>query len=100
MRGESECATGRPRSATCCIRRFLYSRAVGEPFPLPPPSGGVTAVAAPAPGAQNWAGAPSAALDDDGSVVVAYRMRWADGPRDANVIARSDDGERFTTVAT
>ncbi len=59
-------------------------------------------VAVPAPGAgpQHWAGAPSAALDEDGSFVVAYRVRWAEGPRDANVIARSADGERLVTVAT
>jgi hypothetical protein len=67
-------------------------------FPLPTGPGTV-AVAPPAPGAQNWAGAPSAALDDDGSILLAYRMRWA-GPDDANVIARSADGERYETVAT
>ena len=53
--------------------------------------------APPAPGPQNWAGAPSAALDDDGSILLAYRVRWA-GPDDANVIARSTDGERYETV--
>ncbi len=68
-------------------------------FPLPPRAGSV-AVAAPAAGPQNWAGAPSAAQDVDGSLLLAYRIRWADGPQDANVIARSTDGERFETVAT
>ena len=58
---------------------------------------GAVVVPAPAAGPQNWAGAPSAAYDDDGSIVLAYRMRWADGPTDANVIARSTDGERFET---
>jgi hypothetical protein len=55
-------------------------------------------VAVPAPGAgpHQWAGAPSAALDVDGSVVLAYRVR---GGGDRNVIARSPDGEHFTTVA-
>ena len=67
-------------------------------FPLPQGPGTV-AVAPPAPGPQNWAGAPSAALDDDGSILLAYRTRWA-GPDDANVIARSADGERFETVVT
>jgi hypothetical protein len=69
-------------------------------FPLP--GTGRAAVAVPATGAgpQHWAGAPSSALDVDGSFVVAYRVRWADGPRDANVIARSADGEHFETVAT
>ena len=32
--------------------------------------------------------------------MLAYRLRWADGPTDANVIARSTDGERFETVVT
>ncbi|GAB1515783.1 hypothetical protein [Actinophytocola sp. KF-1] len=55
------------------------------------------AVAAPGRGPQRWAGAPSAALDDDGSIVLAYRVR---GDRDRNVLARSADGEHFETVAT
>ena len=67
-------------------------------FPLPTGPGTV-AVAPPAPGPQTWAGAPSAALDDDGSILLAYRVRWA-GPDDANVIARSTDGERYEPVAT
>lgn len=67
-------------------------------FPLPGAEG-VVAVPAPAPGPQNWAGAPTAALEEDGSFVVAYRVRWS-GPQDANVIARSPDGEHFETVAT
>lgn len=68
-------------------------------FPLPTGPGTVV-VPAPAAGPQNWAGAPSAAYDEDGSIVLAYRLRWADGPTDANVIARSADGERFETVVT
>jgi hypothetical protein len=36
-------------------------------------------------------------LDHDGSVVLAYRRR--DDRGDANLIARSADGEAFTTVA-
>jgi hypothetical protein len=68
-------------------------------FPLPIGPGAVV-VPAPAAGPQNWAGAPSAAYDDDGSIVLAYRARWADGPTDANVIARSADGERFETLVT
>ena len=68
-------------------------------FPLPTGPGAVV-VPAPAPGPQNWAGAPSAAYDEDGSIVLAYRLRWAEGPTDANVIARSADGDRFETVVT
>lgn len=56
-----------------------------------------TAVEAPGRGPQQWAGAPSAALDADGTVVLAYRVR---GDRDRNVLARSPDGVHFTTVAT
>jgi hypothetical protein len=69
-------------------------------FPLPTEDGDTVAVPAPGPGPQRWAGAPSAALDVDGSFVLAYRVRWGDGRGDANVIARSADGERFETVAT
>lgn len=55
------------------------------------------AVTAPGRGPRQWAGAPSAALDEDGSVVLAYRVR---GDRDRNVLARSADGVRFEPVAT
>jgi hypothetical protein len=54
-------------------------------------------VPAPGAGPQQWAGAPNAVLDDDGSVVLAYRVR---AEEDFNVVARSADGERFTTIAT
>jgi hypothetical protein len=59
-------------------------------------------VPAPAAGPQNWAGAPSAAFDEAGSIVLSYRLRWAGEPipTDANVIARSDDGVHFETVVT
>lgn len=65
------------------------------PFPLPRLGPATVAVPAPGPGPQRWAGAPSAVLDTDGSVLLAYRVR--DG-KDHNVIARSTDGERFTPV--
>jgi hypothetical protein len=55
------------------------------------------AVAAPGRGPGQWAGAPSTALDDDGSIVLAYRVR---GDRDRNVLARSADGEHVEPVAT
>jgi hypothetical protein len=57
-------------------------------------------VPAPSPGDGNWAGAPSAALDGDGGIVVAYRLRTGEQRGGNVVIARSDDGERLTTVAT
>ncbi|MFI7468750.1 hypothetical protein [Nonomuraea sp. NPDC049646] len=68
-------------------------------FPLPDPGKErhAVAVAAPGRGPQQWAGAPSAALDADGTYVLAYRVRA--GGEDHNAVARSTDGERFTTVA-
>ena len=57
-------------------------------------------VPAPASGEGNWAGAPSAALDATGAVVLAYRVRLADSRGVTNVVARSLDGESFTTLAT
>lgn len=66
-------------------------------FPLPGAAPASVAVPAPGPGPQRWAGAPSAALDTDGSVVLAYRVR---AEEDVNVVARSTDGEAFTTVCT
>ena len=58
------------------------------------------AVPAPGEGAGWWAGAPSAALDDDGTFVVGYRVRNGHDGNDQTVVARSDDGEAFTAVAT
>ena len=61
-------------------------------------------VAAPGDGPGNWAGAPHALLDD-GVHWLSYRVRLAVGPeRDQTrgvetVVARSDDGEHFETVA-
>jgi hypothetical protein len=69
---------------------------------LPLPGSGRVAVAVPAPaaGPLNWAGASSAALDDDGSVVLAYRLRQAADDVAATVVARSHDGETYETVVT
>jgi hypothetical protein len=68
-------------------------------FPLPSAR---SVVAAPAPGTGFgcWAGASSAALDADGSVVVAYRIRNVEQRGAATIVARSEDGERLETVAT
>ena len=70
-------------------------------FPLPG-TGERAVVAAPAPGRgpQHWAGASSAALDADGTFVVAYRTRVTAGDHAATVVARSEDGERLETVVT
>jgi hypothetical protein len=67
-------------------------------LPLPGTTRPVVAAPAPGPGAQNWAGAPGAALEADGSIVLGYRVRHA-GDRDEVVIARSDDGVRLDTAA-
>ena len=68
-------------------------------FPLPGTGRAAVAVPAPAPGPGSWAGAPSAALDDDGSFVIAYRVRVVDQRGAATVIARSPDGEQLSTIA-
>jgi hypothetical protein len=69
-------------------------------FPLP--GAGRAVVAAPAPGTGPgwWAGASCAVLDEDGTFIVAYRVRNGHDGNDETVIARSEDGERLTTVAT
>jgi hypothetical protein len=58
-------------------------------------------VAAPGPGEGFWAGGPSAVLVD-GTYWLAYRLRRPvdRGRGYANVVARSDDGVTFETVAT
>ena len=60
------------------------------------------AVPAPGTGTGFWAGSPSAVLDPEGGVLLAYRVRTGVGPEGGaqTVVARSDDGVAFTTVAT
>jgi hypothetical protein len=69
-------------------------------FPLPGSAASVVAVPAPGEGPRYWAGASSAALDGDGTFVIGYRVRHGHDGDVETVIARSEDGERFTTVAT
>ena len=69
-------------------------------FPLPGTANAVIAVPAPGTGRGWWAGSSSAALDDDGAFVVAYRVRTGEKGRGSTVVARSEDGEHLTTVAT
>jgi hypothetical protein len=69
-------------------------------FPLPGSAEAVAATHAPGSGVGFWAGSSSAALDHDGTFVIAYRVRTGERGRGFNVVARSDDGERLTTVCT
>jgi hypothetical protein len=67
-------------------------------FPLPGMGESVVAIPAPGAGEQRWAGAPSAALDVDGAVYLAYRLRITPDDVAQTIVARSEDGERFETV--
>jgi hypothetical protein len=67
--------------------------------PLPGSAPAVVAASAPGPGPGFWSGASSAVLDDDGSFVVAYRVRNGHDGHDQTVVARSPDGEKLMTVA-
>lgn len=73
--------------------------------PLPSAEHAVTVVPAPGDGPGNWAGAPHA-THVDGVFWLSYRVRrpeglpGEDGRGVSTVVARSEDGERFTTVAT
>src|SRR5215218_7533215 len=69
-------------------------------FPLPGSAAAVVAAAAPGAGPQFWAGAPSAVLDADGTIVIGYRVRNGPDTTDQTVVARSADGERLETVFT
>jgi hypothetical protein len=68
-------------------------------FPLPGTGRAVVAVRAPGTGPGYWAGSSSAALDEDGTFVIAYRVRTGHEGRGSTVVARSEDGEQYTTVA-
>jgi hypothetical protein len=69
-------------------------------FPLPGSARSELAAAAPGSGPQHWAGSSSAALDDDGSFVVAYRLRATADDYAATVVGRSEDGANLETVVT
>ena len=70
------------------------------PRGFPVPGSGVASVVAPAPGPGegSWAGAPSATLDDDGAVILAYRVRSPAERGGVVIVAREDSG-RWTTLA-
>jgi hypothetical protein len=72
---------------------------MNDAFPLPGAGTPVVAVPAPGPGVGWWAGASSAALDDAGGFVIAYRVRTGAAGRGSTFVARSPDGEQCITVA-
>jgi len=69
-------------------------------FPLPGSAEAVAAVPSPGSGVGWWAGSSHVALDEDGTYVIAYRVRTGARGRGSNVVARSEDGEHFTTMCT
>jgi hypothetical protein len=69
-------------------------------FPLPGSARWELAAPAPGHGPQHWAGSSSAARDEDGSFVVAYRVRMTAKQYAATVVARSEDGANLETVVT
>src|SRR5438445_11094397 len=68
---------------------------------LPRPDESTVVIAPPGTGQGYWAGAPSAALGDDG-IYLAYRLRrpLGEGRGYAVAVARSADGVRFETLLT
>jgi hypothetical protein len=70
-------------------------------LPVPSPEHARVVVPAPGEGRGFWAGGPSAVRADDGVYWLAYRLRrpLGEGRGYANVVARSEDGEHFETVA-
>lgn len=68
---------------------------------LPDPANSTVVVPAPAPGAGNWSGAPSAILVED-TFWLTYRVRRpiSEGRGVQVVVARSSDGVNFETVTT
>jgi hypothetical protein len=69
-----------------------------DTFPLPGSAPATVVAPAPGNGPQFWTGAPSAALDEDGTIVLGYRVRNGPETIDETVVARSVDGERYETV--
>jgi hypothetical protein len=75
---------------------------IAVPIVVPQPNVAEVAIGAPGSGPGWWAGGASAVVDDDGSIVLAYRLRAPVGlgRGTANVIARSRDGVNFETICT
>jgi hypothetical protein len=71
------------------------------PALLPSPERSTVVVPPPGDGAGYWAGAPSA-VESDGWIYLAYRLRRpiGEGRGYAIAVARSEDGEHFETLVT
>jgi hypothetical protein len=69
-----------------------------DSFPLPGTAPASVVAPAPGRGPQFWTGAPSAVFDDDGAIVLGYRVRNGPDTTDETVVARSRDGETYETV--
>jgi len=69
---------------------------------LPVPGRGDPVVAVPAPGEGPgfWAGAPCAVQDDDGSLLLGYRVRHGHDGRDEVVVARFGEDGRMEPLVT
>jgi hypothetical protein len=67
-------------------------------FPLPGSGDPVVAVASPGSGVGFWAGSSTAALDDDGSFVTAYRVRTGERGHGSNVVGSFTGGASSTTL--
>jgi hypothetical protein len=67
--------------------------------PVPGTHEAAVVVPAPSKGPGAWAGAPATALDADGSIVLAYRLRDLARRGGQTIVARSSDGVDATTVA-
>jgi hypothetical protein len=82
---------------------MLSSKSAGRPgaMLLPRPDESTVVIAPPSAGLGYWAGAPSAALGDDG-IYLAYRLRRPVGAGRgyAIAVARSADGVHFETLIT
>src|ERR1700722_911796 len=79
----------------------MQPASTGPMPPLPNYATPTPAVEPPGGGPGNWAGGPSAVLGPDGAICLAYRLRRpvGRGRGDADVVARSEDGEHFEVVS-
>lgn len=69
-------------------------------FPIPGEHPATVVARAPGAGPGRWAGAPSAVLDDDGSFVIAYRVRNVEERGASTVVGRWAESKQLTILAT